>query len=89
MVVVVGEHHPRLSRRYAPLTLQQMFRCGRPAAIHFLWSIERAAECTSTEEEQRREVERHPTLCKSKQRRQRERERIKALCEDCDRSSFE
>lgn len=63
-----GEHHPRLSRRYAPLTLQQMFRCGRPAAIHFLRSTERAAECTSEEEEQRREVEQHPTLCKWKQR---------------------
>lgn len=57
-----GGHHPRLTRRYAPLTLQQMFRCGRPAAIHFLWSTERAAERTSVEEEQGREVEHYILL---------------------------
>ncbi len=63
-----GKHHPRLSRRYAPLALQRMFRCGRPAAIHFVWNTERAAKCTSVEEEQPREVEQYPALCKSKQR---------------------
>lgn len=63
-----GKHHPRLSRRYAPLALQQMFRCGRPTAIHFLWSTERAAACTSAEEDQRTQVEQHPSLHKSKHR---------------------
>lgn len=72
MIAGAGErgekHHPRLSRRYAPLTLQQMFRCGRPAAIHFLRSTARAAECTSVEEEQRREVEQHPCQPRIKDR---------------------
>lgn len=75
-----GKHHLRLSRRYAPLALQQMFRCGRPTAIHFLRSTERAAACTSAEEDQRTQVEQHPSLHKSKHRgRTRKRQaRLKA-----------
>lgn len=49
-----GGQDPRPSLRHAPLALQQMFRCGRPAAIHFL----------RTEKDRRREVERHHSLRK-------------------------
>lgn len=82
-------HHHRLSWRYAPLTLQEMFRCGRPAAIHFLWSTERAAEIASVEEEQRREVEQHPIHAnETEESRKQMPTKNQSSCEDYDQSSL-